>query len=279
MIKTPILRLASKGPVVIYPSSTIKASIQAIVDNGLRRLPVVDPGTKKLRGVVSSMDFVDFLGGGNKYNIIKKDFEGNLFSAINSPVSKIMTEKVVYFKDTEAVGKAAEKMLKTGTGGCPVVDGSGRVEAIVSERDFIEHLADVETGIKVSEVMTKDLVTITPGTSLGDATRMMVNKGFRRLPVMSGGEVVGILRTYEVLRFIADNIFAKFSTIDADEILARERVGDIMNVAVTTVRPDQDIGIVASIMVARRFGGLVVEENGKMIGLVTEADIFRAVYS
>jgi CBS domain-containing protein len=52
-----------------------------------------------------------------------------------------------------------------------------------------------------------------------------------------------------------------------------------MNLAVITVRPDQDIATLAEIMISRRMGGLLVEEKGRIVGLVTEADISNAVYA
>ena len=273
-----ILNLASKGPVVVYPSSTIKQASKIIADNGLRRLPVVDPGTKRIDGILSTIDLVDFFGGGNKFNIIKKDYGGNFLAAINSRVSKVMTEHVVSASDSDLVEDVAQIMLKAGVGGCPVLDSEGKIMAIVSERDFIKHIAAKKFGTTVGDVMTKKVITLTPGVSIKDAARIMLKNGLRRLPVLSEGKLVGMLRTYEVLRYIAENGFAKFHTTDAETIL-NEKVGNVMNVATFTVKKDLDIGDVTTIMIEKRFGGFPVEDNGKIIGLVTERDIFRAIYT
>ncbi|MBN2518071.1 MAG: CBS domain-containing protein [Candidatus Altiarchaeota archaeon] len=274
----PILNLASKGPIVVYPTSTIKQASKVIVDNGLRRLPVVNPGTRRLAGILSTMDFVDFFGGGDKFNILQKDYKGNFLSAINSSVSKIMTENVVNVKDSESVEDVAQLMLKEGVGGCPVVDSNGVVIAIVSERDFIKHISGMKFGLTAGDVMTKRVITVTPGTSIKDAARIMVKNSLRRLPVLSEDKLVGVLRTYELLKFIGGNGFAKFHTADVEAILG-EKVSNVMNVALITVTKDQDIGDVAALMSSKRFGGFPVEERGRIIGLITEKDIFQAVYS
>ena len=273
-----ILNLASKGPVVVYPSSTIKQASKIIVDNGLRRLPVVDPGTKRVGGILSTIDLVDFFGGGNKFNIIKKEYKGNFLAAINSRVSKVMTEKVVSAKDSDSVEDFAKVMLKADVGGCPVLDSDGKITAIVSERDFIKHIAGKKFGSTVEDAMTKKVITLTPGVSIKDAARMMVKNGLRRLPVLSEDKLVGTLRTYEVLRYIAENGFAKFHTTDAEAIL-NEKVGNVMNVATFTVSKALDIGEVTALMIEKRLGGFPIEDGGKIIGLITERDIFSAIYS
>jgi len=274
-----VMSIASKNPVVIYSTTTVKQACAVMVDSGIRRVPVVDAGTKKLVGILSARDMVDFFGGGEKYRIVKNEFRGNLFAAVNLPVSKIMNEDVVSVKESETVGKAARAMLEKGVGGCPIVDGSGVVTAFVSERDFIKRLAHDGCGIKVGDIMSRDVITVTPETSLATAARIMISKGVRRLPVVEKDEVVGVLRTSGILRFISASEFAKFGTTDSDEILEREKVGDVLRGYFVAVKPADDIGEVMEIITARRLGGFVVEEDGKLVGIVTEHDIFRIMYS
>jgi len=274
-----VMSIASKNPIAVYQTTTVKQACAVMVDSGIRRVPVVDAGTKKLVGILSARDIVDFFGGGEKYRIVKNEFRGNLFAAVNLPVSKIMNEDVVSVRESETIGKAARIMLEKGVGGCPVVDSNGVVTAVVSERDFIKRLVHDGCGIKVGDIMSRDVITVTPETSLATAARIMISKGVRRLPVVEDGEVVGILRTSGILRFISASEFARFGTTDSDEILEREKVGDALRGYFVAVRPTDDIEEVMEIILARRLGGFAVEDGGKLVGIVTEHDIFRIMYS
>ncbi len=273
-----ILGLASKGPIVIYPTTTVKDACRVMVDNGIRRVPVVDPGTHKLSGIVSGRDLVSFFGGGQKYNIVKNTYGGNLFAAINLPITKIMEENVICVKESDSIEKAAATLLDANVGGCPVINREGEVTAIVSEMDFIRNLRH-ETKIKTRDIMSTDVITVTPGMSIGDAARIMINMGKRRLPVVHNGEVVGVLRTTDILRFISNNEFASFGTVEANTILKRESVGEAMNTFFLTMTPEDDIEHLIEVMIARRLGGFPVEADRKLAGIVTEHDIFKFFYS
>lgn len=276
---SPVLQLASKGPITAYPTTSVKQACATLVDNGIRRVPVVDAGTKKVIGMLSARDLIDFFGGGEKYNILKKEFNGNLFSAVNMSVSKIMSEDVVSIKESSDVESAAQKMLEKGVGGCPIVDSEGRILAIISERDFIKKMAEGNHGIATEDIMSKKVVSVPPEMSLGAAARTMIKNGFRRLPVLDGKELVGMLRTTSILRFISGSGFARFGTASAEEILAREKVEDAMSKYFVTVRPNESMEALVSLMLARRIGGFPVEKDDAIIGMVTEHDVFRAAYS
>lgn len=274
-----ILKLTSRTPIVAYPTSTVKQACKTMVDHGIRRLPVVNPGTNKLVGIISARDLVDFFGGGEKYKIIKNNFNGNIFAAVNLPIAKIMTENVVFARETDSIDKVAHMMLEKGVGGCPIVDNEGKVLGVVSERDFIKGAAGKRAGRRVQDIMSKEVISISPSTSIGNAAKVIIGKGVRRLPVIQNGGLMGVLRTTSILRFISDNDFAKFGTADADEVLAKEKVEDAMSGYFITVRPEEEIEDVVDLIIARRLGGFPVEKNRKIVGIVTEHDIFRALYA
>ncbi len=275
----PVIAIASKDPVVIYPTTAVKQACRLMVDRGIRRLPVVDAGTRKLVGIISARDLTDLFGGGEKYNIVKNEFDGNLFAAVNMHVSKIMKGDVVSFMEDEPVGEAAKKMLEAGVGGCPVTNKNGKVVAIVSERDFIKSMADGKHGIRVRDIMGTNVLSVAPETSLKEAAKLMIRKGYRRLPVLRDGELVGILRTTSILKFVSGNDFSRFGTPDADRILSQETVEDAMSRYFVSVAPGDLMEDVIELILAQRMGGFPVEDNGKITGMVTEHDIFRVGYS
>ncbi|MBD3260486.1 MAG: CBS domain-containing protein, partial [Candidatus Altiarchaeales archaeon] len=87
-----IMDVASEKVIYTYHTTSIKEAADLMQENDVRRLPLVNAGTKKLEGIVAAVDILDFLGGGSKYNIILEDFQDNFLSAVNCPVDKIMEE-------------------------------------------------------------------------------------------------------------------------------------------------------------------------------------------
>ena len=84
-----IMAIATRDVVSIPPSKSIKDTAKVMMEHEFRRLPITDPGSGKLLGIVTVMDILDFFGGGKKFNIIEKKYEDNFLAAINDHVSWI----------------------------------------------------------------------------------------------------------------------------------------------------------------------------------------------
>lgn len=136
---------------------------------------------------------------------------------------QIMTRHVITIGTDATVVEAADAMLRHHISGLPVVDGAGKLVGIISEGDFIRRAeigterkrgrwlsfligpdrvaADFahERGRKVGEIMTPDPLTITEDTSLEQAAQKMESGNVKRLPVMRGDQLVGILTRSDFL--------------------------------------------------------------------------------
>ena len=141
-------------------------------------------------------------------------------------VSEIMTNAAVIDQADDTLAEAARKMWKQQTGSLLVMDGEDLV-GIVTERDVLKAVA---AGVKldetrVSEVMTKDLVTVGPGTSLREAAKIMTDRWIRHLPVLDGGKLVGVMSQRDLAGVLAGALNepeALQQLVEASE-LARER--------------------------------------------------------
>ena len=120
--------------------------------------------------------------------------------------------------------------------------------------------------ISVSDFMTKDLVTVREVDDLALAEALLRLGGIRHLPVVRDRKLVGILTQRDVLR---SGLSGKAS--------ARELpVSQVMTKEPTTVRPGLGLAQAARLMLERKFGCLpVCEEDGTLVGIVTEADFVR----
>lgn len=272
-----IMSIAAKEVVTIPPTMTIKGAAETMTKYGFRRLPVADPGTNRLLGVVGSSDIIDFLGGGEKFQIIQKKYKGNFLAAINESVREIMVTDVLTVGKDASIKDVLNLIIKTRIGGVVVVDRDKKVLGIITERDLAFLLADKLTGKKVEEYMTKKVVTASPKTTLGEAARIMTKNSFRRLPVVSDGKLVGMLTTRMIIDFIGrNNIFAKIVENRVDEVL-KTKCEEIMKTRVATVTRDMDLGEAARVIKDEGVGTVCVVDNDKLAGILTERDLVLAL--
>ncbi len=272
-----IMSIASTNVVTVPPTMSIKSAAETMTKYRFRRLPVVDPGTGRLLGIIGSSDIIDFLGGGEKAKLLTQKYEGNFLAAINEPVSEIMVNDVVTLTTDASVEDALSTILKSRIGGVLVVDEDEIVRGIVTERDFVNLIAGKKTGITAEQAMTQKVITATPGTTLGDAAKIMVRNSFRRLPVVSQDFLEGILTSRMIINFLGNgDVFKKIVMNRVDEVL-KTRISEIMRKDVATSGKEADLGEVAQKMIDKGMGTVCIVEDSRLKGIITERDIIKAL--
>ena len=268
----------AKSPVITMATTTpVYDGIRIMVKEGFRRIPIVDPGTKRLRGIVTASDIINYLGGGEKFQIIQREHAGNFFKAINEPVRHIMTTEVISVYISAKISDAIDIMVKHEVGGLPVVDEESRVWAIITERDIVTIFGGMISGAKVSDLMSKKVVTATPKTSILEAEKKMIKNGFRRLPIVSEGKLVGIVTVMDILRFFGSGkVFQHLQSGTIDQVLQTPVIETAVKDVVTVDR-NVDVGEAAQLMWEKGIGALPVLENEKLIGIITERDFFKLI--
>lgn len=272
-----ILTVAKSPVVMVAPTTPIYDAIQLMANKGFRRLPIVNPGTKRLEGIMTATDVVDYLGGGKKFELVQRKFGGNFFEAINGPVKLIMTQGVTSIKITARISEAIAIMKESNFGGLPVVDGEGAVKAIVTERDIVNLFADRTSGVSVAQLMSKTVVTALPKTTIFEAEKTMAGEGFRRLPIVADGKVAGIITAMDIVRFFGCG--EAFSHLRSGTIIQvlNDPALEIASKTVTTVEPELDVGQVAKKMREKSIGAMPVVKNAKLVGIITERDFFKII--
>ena len=113
----------------------------------------------------------------------------------------VMIKNVKTISPSATMAEAAKAMKKNRIGSLVVVQGN-RPVGIITERDLAYKIIAEEQSLdmKVREVMTKDLKTVQPEKSIKDAARLMAAHVIRRLPVVEGGKLVGIITIEDIMR-------------------------------------------------------------------------------
>jgi len=274
-----IMSIAKSPVVTMAPTTPIYDAVRIMSKEGFRRIPVVDPGTKRLLGMVTATDIVNFFGGGEKNQLIQRKYGGSFYKAINEPIRSIMTQDVVSIHTSGKISEALDLMKRHKIGGLPVVDDDKRVWAILTERDLISLFKGRIGGVKVAELMTRRVVTATPGMSIFEAERTMIEQGFRRLPIVLDKKVLGMITARSILRFFGSGqVFKHLQSGTMAQVLQTSVLeASIKEVGDRTVSPNVDVGEAARIMQEKDVGSLLVVENERLVGIITERDFLKLI--
>jgi len=267
--KTPVATVAQTTP--------IYGAIKTMAKEGFRRLPVVSSGTKRLEGILTAPDIVDYLGGGQKFEIVQQRFSGSFFKAINEPVRLIMTHKVVAVMSTAKISEAISLMKEANIGGLPVVNGKNSVRGIITERDIADLFAGRFSTVRVSQIMSEKVITALPKTTIFEAGKTMTSQGFRRLPIASNGKLLGIITAMDIIRFFGSGEVFKYLQSDTMMQVLNTNALEIASKTVSTIAPDADVGDAARIMREKDIGAVPVVQDERLVGIITERDFFKMI--
>ncbi len=279
-----VMDLATKDVKTIPPRSTIMNALKTMVNCNFRRMPVADAGTKRLEGIISATDLVNYFGGGEKHRIVIERFNGNLSAAVNEYVDEIMVREVVVVDCSSSWQDALELMLERRVGGCPIVDEDDKVVGIITEKDMLNYLANHrELDGYVRDYMTTGVITANPETTIEEAMKVMISKRIRRLPVIKDGILLGLITAREILRYFTKEAFKVIETGDVRDALQKPLTLMLSKEGLhrepLTFRPLDRISDVVRRMVAEGVGVALIVEDGRLEGIITERDLMKFLYS
>ena len=127
----------------------------------------------------------------------------------------------------------------------------------------------------VYERMSKHPITITEDTPINEAMKLMRAEKVRRLPVLNKkGELVGIVSEKDLL-YVSPSPATSLSIYELHYLISKITVGEIMTTDVITVSERTPLEEAVRIMADNKIGGLPVMRDGKLVGIITESDLFK----
>ncbi|UCD82798.1 MAG: CBS domain-containing protein [Desulfobacterales bacterium] len=131
----------------------------------------------------------------------------------------------------------------------------------------------------VSNWMSKNIVTVDVDDSMHDAMKLMKEHGIRMLPVLKKDKLVGVVTDRDLKRASASDA----TTLDVHELLyliAKIKVSDIMTKNPITVPQNYTVEETAQVLLENKISGApVVDQNGSIVGIITQTDLFRVLVS
>ena len=126
----------------------------------------------------------------------------------------------------------------------------------------------------VKDVMQAHPVTATLETRLPNLVRLLQRRGFRHLPVLDGGKLVGIISDRDIKQSMV-SAASMTEGRERDRLLDELTAGQIMARAVVTIGPMFGVEEAARLMATRKISALPVTEGDRLVGIVTETDVLQ----
>lgn len=267
-----VTTIARHPPAVILKTeSTVTESIHQLAEKSVRHAIVSNDG-RRLDGIISAKDILNFLGGGNKFKVAGLDPRKDLHGALSSSITPIVNPRPIVGKTTASLPDTMATMAKHDIGMIPLLEPDGTIWGSLSERHLFRLFEANQMFVKVSEIMSKPLITLDVKSTLLDAMRTMIKNDIRRLPIMREGELWGMVTVKDIVRFLDSPYVQDTITKGLCEYLLNVNISKIATTNPKTCDPDEDLSDAVKRMNSFNVGSLVVIASGKPIGMLTERD-------
>lgn len=262
-LEEPITLMAPNSVVTCGENETLNDSLRALLTEKKRKIPVVSDGNH-LRGMVSTIDILGLLGGDEKYEMFRKEKKNT-----GIPVKKFMKRHISVMRAETRILEAMRTFTKGNRGLYPILK-SHRLVSVVSEWDFVK-LINRPVGIRVGDAMVRRPIFAMKDQKVREIARMMCRGGYRRLPVVEEGILVGVITPTDILMHTYRDGAEKELTRDktpADNVMSRYPV---------RMEPEADISDAVDAMRRKNVGGIFVTDEEILTGIITKRDILEVI--
>lgn len=271
-----------KRTITISSNASILDAREILLRHNLKRLVVTD-SKKQPIGIIT-----------------EKDIAKTIYALGDKPIKSIkvsgfMSKKLITVKKTDSIYDCAKLMKKNHIGSIIVIDNNGILEGLITRTDLASiFLTHAVSPLKVSKIMTRNVITAMPGDSLLYVESLLIHNRISRIVIQRNRIPVGII-TYrdfvpaklpywisqsadpkEVENYKMKSSFNEFQVNQMSHLLHFKAV-DIMSSNPITIEVNEDVGVAVLLMIRNRISGLPVVKKSKLIGIITKADIVNAI--
>lgn len=191
-------------------------------------------------------------------------------------IKNIMSENVVSIDKNLNICDCLRMMYKDNLSRIPVTSTNENKKVlvgIISEKDIADKLGSAKYGnmapshFHVSTVMVKDLITVDEDDDLTDVAKVLIDKNIGAIPVLSDGEMVGIVTKSDFIYLCKAKAYEKIS------------VKDIMTSDIISISADDRLIHARKVIMDSKVGRLLLTEDNELAGIITSKDIAKAFVS
>ncbi|QLH10095.1 CBS domain-containing protein [Nitrosarchaeum sp. AC2] len=280
-LKNTDLNKIIKRTITISPNASILDAREILLRHNLKRLVVID--SKKCPiGIITEKDIAKTI-----YALGDKPIK-------SVKVSGFMSKKLITVKKTDSIYDCAKLMKKNRIGSIIVLGSNGILEGLITKTDLASiFLTHAISPLKVSRIMTRNVITAMPGDSLLYVESLLIHNRISRIVIQRNRIPVGIITYRDFvpaklpywLSQSADpkevenykmNSPNEFQVNQMNHLLHFKAV-DIMSSNPITIEAGEDVGVAVLLMIRNGISGLPVVKKSKLVGIITKADIVSAI--
>lgn len=277
-VKGKIIFFGEKKPLLAVSTAKVKDILILMVKKDKRVVILTDRQKYQVQGIVVAGDICGFLKTCQQCEH-GKDPSLHYQQIYDRPISSLMTKSVIKVHQDVPLFIGVDIMTQQNIGTLPIIDKDGDLIGFITERHISFLLAETKSNVEVlvRDIMTPNVITCATDDTIGMALNIICDKGFRRLPIIHDGNLVGFLTIKDLARyFTQDNVLQQFKNHDIDAVF-NEKITSIMNSPVITIEPDASVTDFAQVLKKHNIGAVPVLENEKLVGIITERDIVKAM--
>lgn len=255
-------------------NDSLLAALNLLVGGGQYRVVVTDD-TLHVKGTISGRRALEVLLGRRGGSIRAKK---GLRSLLREPINLFLDEAHQLFPEGTHPQVVLQYMAENSIGYIIVVDQLGAFKGVVEELSILDKLRGKFFGLKVQDIMRKEVYMTSPDVTLFEASNIMVDYRIRRLPVVINNAIIGILTISDILNYVLKqekDLSLISEDIDVYGVLS-EKVRSVMSPQVVTIDFMSDVGEAIDKVLENNVSGLpVVSKDGKLIGMISRIDLIE----
>lgn len=280
--KAELNQIIIKKTITISPNTTLLEAREVLLRHNLKRLVVINSKNCPV-GIITEKDIAKTI-----YALGDKPIK-------SVKVSGFMSKKLFTVKQTDSIYDCAKLMKRHRISSVIVLGKKGVLEGLVTKTDLASiFLTHAVSPLKISKIMTRKVITAMPGDSLLFVESLLIHNRISRIIIERNKIPVGII-TYrdfvpaklphwiaqyadpkEVENYRTKKDLGDFQVNQMSHLLHFKAV-DIMASNPITVKADEDVSVAVLLMIRNRISGLPVVKNSKLVGIITKADIVKAI--